>query len=466
MTTSKQDIKQLRRACDRCYELKARCQPVASATKRCSRCERLGLDCATVRPVRPAGRKLQRRKLAIPVRVPEDREPDDVVVWLSSVVCLRPEERELLVFLLGRPGSLDCYVVCPSFQVAAQQALVAQLSAAAFPTVKDAYLAFASALKQLDPALATGTNDIVRHASAAMETLRSLPIANQQDAATCLTLGASLALSMHSTIGMGAADICRYCITATMPYVENMVASDGHSRSWHGFMVLLETMDCLVHRQKPSLRIHTSTVEDGVDRHLGLCSPLLPYYYDLCAISHSLASKPDTSVLALLHKQLGGIQTSVEAWRPSHTAHLAGQFTSAETIHLLAQAKVYRLGVLLVSHRLRHAFGERDDPADIWSKEIMMELELAQQVTTRPIRCVTLPFMIAAVEVRDPRARGKTLECIDHYVNDCSPIVRDAARDFLRRLWRDRDLQVTSCWLDSVHKPCPVIQSIEMECSA
>ncbi|KAK8075588.1 hypothetical protein PG997_010251 [Apiospora hydei] len=463
MPAAVQNVKQLRRACDRCYELKARCQPVSSGTK-CSRCERLGLDCSTVRPVRPAGRRVQRRRLPVPAKLSEE-QPEDIVAWLNGASDLLPDERDLLIFLLGRPETLDCYVVCPSFQSAAQQALVTQLSAS-LSTVKDAYLAFAIALQQLDPALSMGTDDIVRHASSAMATLRSLPVANKQDAALCLTLGAALALSMHSTIGMGVAEICRYCLTTTMPFVEKSLVSDGHSKSWHGFMVLLETMDCLVHRQRPATRLQAGTAEEGVDRHLGLCSTLLPYYYDLCIISHSLASTSNTDVLALLHKQLDGIHASVEAWRPSHAGSFAGQFESAEIVSLLAQAKVYRLGALLVSHRLRHAFGEHDNVADIWSKDILMELEIAHTITRRPLRCVTLPFMIAAVEIRDLTARDKAIESIEEYVDDCSPVVRGAAGEFLRRIWRDRDLQITSCWLDSIHKPCPVIHSIETACAA
>ncbi|KAK7994337.1 hypothetical protein PG991_015925 [Apiospora marii] len=391
-------MKPLRRACDRCYELKARCQSTPSGAK-CSRCERLDLDCSTARPIRPAGRKVLRRKLSASAKLPKD-QPGDIVAWLNDASDLLPDERDLLIFLLGRPESLGCYLVCPSFQAAARQSLAAQLSAA-LPTVKDAYLAFAIALKQLNSSLATGTDDIVRHASSAMATLRSLPVSSQQDAALCLTLGSALALSMHSTIGMGVAEICRYCLTTTMPFMEKPVVSDEHSMSWRGFMVLLETMDCLVHRQNPAARLQTGTSE-GVDRHLGLSSSLLPYYYDLCVISHSLTSTTDTDVLALLHKQLDGIHASVEGWRPSLAGSSAGQFESAEIVNLLAQAKVYRLGALLVSHRLRYAFGDQDDAAEIWSKEILTELEIAHQITQRPIRCVTLPFLIAAVEIGTP----------------------------------------------------------------
>lgn len=462
MTTPTQNMEPARRACDRCYELKARCQ-LAPSSAQCARCERLGLTCSTARPIRAAGRKVQRRKLPGSAK-PSKEQPEDIAAWLNEVPGLLPEERDLLIFLLGQPANLDCYVVCPSFRAAALRGLVAQVSTA-LPTVKDAYLAFAIALKQLNSSPAMDTGEIVRHASSAMATLRSLPVCNQQDAALCLTLGAAVALSMRSTIGMGVAEICRYCLTTTMPFMEKPLVSDEHSKSWRGFMMLLETMDCLVHRQKPAARLPTGASE-GVDRHLGLSSPLMPYYYDLCVISHSLTSTTDTDVLALLHKQLDGIHASVEEWRPSLAGSFAGQFESAEIVNLLAQARVYRLGALLVSHRLRYVFGDQDSPAEIWSKEILMELEIARQVTQRPIRCVTLPFMIAAVELRDPSARDKAIESIDDYVDDCSPVVRGAAGDFLRRVWRERDLRITSCWLDSIHKPCPVIHSIETACAA
>ncbi len=459
MAKSDQNVGPLRTACDRCYKLKARCER-ASLAASCARCNRLRLVCSTVRPVRPPGRRLQDWTLSVSAKPSKESE---IGAWLENVPDLLPEERELLIFLLGRPENIDCYVVCPRFQVAAQQSLVAQLLLA-LPILKDAYLACASALKQLDPALSVGADNSVRHASSALKTLRSLPISNSQDAVLCLTLGAALALSVYSTIGVGVSDICHYCLAATSPFVEEVVP-DGHAEPWHGVLVLLETMDCLVYRRKPTLRIRPRDSE-GVDRHLGLCLPLLPYYYDLCAISHSLTNTTDTSVLAYLQKQLDGIHTSVEAWIPSHASRFVDQFEAADIVALLAQAKVYRLGALLVSHRLQHAFGEHDEQADIWSKEIMMELEMAQRVTERPIRCVTLPFLIAAVEIRDPSARNKALQCTVDYVDHFSLVVQKAARTFLRRVWHDRDLQITSCWFDSIHKPCPVLQSIDVACVA
>ncbi|KAI0976956.1 hypothetical protein F4678DRAFT_129943 [Xylaria arbuscula] len=447
----------LRTACDRCYELKARCERGSTATS-CARCRRLGFACSSVRPVRPAGRRPQKRTISVS-NGPSRESP--IGTWLENVPDLLPGERDLLLFLLGRPENIDCYVICPRFQVAAQQSLAAQLLTA-LPVVKDAFLACASALKRLDPALPGDADDSVRHASSAMKQLRSFPIANSRDAVVCLALGAALALSVYSTIGLGMADICHYCLTVTSPFVEKR-ASDGDADSWHGILVLLEIMECLCYRRKPTLRIQPRNA-DHVDRQLGLCSPVLRYYYDLCVISHSIVNIADNSSLVHLHQQLEGISASVETWIPSHANSLIDQFESSEIVILLAQAKAYRLGALLISHRLRHAFGEHDHQADIWSKELLMELEMARRVTKRPIRYVTLPFLVAALEIKNSSARNKALQGTSHFVDHFSLVVQEAARTFLGRIWHERDSQILHSWFDSVHKPCPIMQSLDVTC--
>jgi hypothetical protein len=470
MAISVHRARKSRTACDRCYELKERCDR-ASTTASCSRCDRLSLVCSTIRPIRPAGRRRQARTHSTSTRTSGissttlESCPQDISLWLDNVPDLPLEERELLTFLLGRPETLDCYVVCPSFQAAEQQSLVVQLLAA-LPILKDAYLACADSLRQLHLGIETETGSMssIRHTSSAMNTLRSLPVSNPQDAALCLTLGTALALSVHTSIGVGIADICRHCLSTTSPFVET-AASDSLTEPRQGFLVLMEIMDCLVYRRKPTLRIQLRSI-DGVDRHLGLCSPLLSYYCDLCAISYSLANTSDKGTLTRLQKQLGGIQASIEAWQPSHLDQLVDQFDSAEIVNLLAHAKVYRLSALLVGHRLRHAFGENDSQANVWSTEIMMELQIAQRIAKRHIRCVTLPFLVAAVEIQDPIARAKSLHNVDKYMDHYTPFLQKATKTFLLRVWQERDFGITSFWFDSIHKPCPVLDAMDAACFA
>ncbi|KUL88086.1 hypothetical protein ZTR_04070 [Talaromyces verruculosus] len=451
----------LRTACDRCYQLKERCERTTTSVH-CARCERLGLDCATVRPVRPVGRRVQRdinvsglasdkrRKL-------EHRQP---VIEGIEACSDKPEEKELLQFLLGQADSMDNYVVCPSFQAEQQHSLAVQLPAA-LPLLKDAYIACAITMKQLQSGNVTDAdaNTSIQYISKAMSTLRSLSTSRSKDAALCQTLGSILAFSIYTAIGVGVPEICSFCLDTTSSSVEAETAVvSTHKVSWENFLVLQETMNCLVYRQKPTLRIQTPA-PGVVDRHLGLSLPLMPYYHDLCVISNSLAHSTDLSALALLQKQLDDIQSVVESWQPSNLDQLVGQFDSAEIVHLLAQAKVYRLGALLVGHRLRYRLGEEDSQAAIWSKEIIMELEIAYHVTKRSIRFVTLPFIVAAVEVRDKASRSKTLKLVDDCVDQYAPTLKKATKKFLCNVWRERDANFTGYWFDLVHKPCPVLDS-------
>ncbi|KAF2234871.1 hypothetical protein EV356DRAFT_501144 [Viridothelium virens] len=454
---SKQPI---RTACDRCHELKERCVR-ASANGACTRCSRLSLVCSTIRPVRPAGRRprhrLQSASGTSSSSTTVENSALDIGAWLNDVPDLPPEEKELLMYLLDRPENLEFYVVSPVFRDAEQQSLAASLRSA-WPVLKDAYLAYASTLKLLhrpDIAMEVDKSATLRHASSAMKMLRSLPVANSKDAVICLILGRALALSVYAAVGSGVADICHHCLRITSPFVDSSIPC-ADAEPWWSFLVMLETMDCVVHRRVPTVRIQLRDLK-RVDRYLGLCLPLLPYYYDLCVMSHSLVNTTDASYLVRIEERLNGIHTAVEAWQPSHRDHLVDQFQSADIVNLLAQAKVYRLAALLVSHRLRFTFGQQDIQADIWSKEIMMELKLAQRVTKRPMQCVTLPFLVAAIEIRDPMKRVEAFQTVEDYVDRFAPLVQKAAKTFLSRVWRERDSLLTSCWFDSVYKPCVVL---------
>ena len=455
MATSNARKRTLRTACDRCYELKERCVR-AGINDVCRRCNRLDLTCSTVRPQRPAGRRPRHRKQSDSGIGSSSSSTVDVATWLQEApdLDLLPVERELLIFLLSQPERLAYYTVSPRFQAAEQRSLAAPLPAA-LPVLKDAYLACAGALKRLESgSTAEDQSASLRHASSAMGILRSFLVANSEDAALCLTLGARLALFAYSAVGVGVADICRYCLSITNPFIEDLLSdADPDSEPRQSFLVLMETMDCLVHRRQPTLRIRPRV--ENVDRHLGLSLPLLPYYHDLCVINYSLANNTDASYLARLQKELVDIEGAVERWQPFHP-HLVKEFESAEVVNLLAQAKVYRLGGLLLSHRLRHEFGQKDGQAEIWAKEVLMELDLAQKITKQPIRCVTMPFLVAAIEIRGPQARIKALQDVDKYVDQFAPLVQKAAKTFLSRVWRERDLKITTCWFDSAHKPCVV----------
>ncbi|TGO62267.1 hypothetical protein BOTNAR_0116g00040 [Botryotinia narcissicola] len=414
-----------RTACDRCYRIKERCER-ASVSINCARCGRLDLSCLTVRPIRPVGRRAHHTdsvtRLASRKSRNQAQNQPSIDPSLNVLPGLQPEEEELLSFFLSKSGDLDRFIAYPSSQSGKQQLFSVQLSSA-LPSFKDAFLACALSVKQLqtDTAGDAGTTFSVRYILKAMDALRT-----------------------------------------TTPFMTTV--SDAQDDLWGSFLILLETMDCLMHQQKPILRIRVPT-SVIIDCRLGLCLPLLPYYHDLCVISNTLLNITDANDLARLQKQLDDIRCIVEPWQPSQLDGLIERFDSTEIVHLLAQAKIYRLEALLVGHRLRYPFGQEDSQAKIWSKEVMMELELAKLITKRSMRFVTLLFIIAAVEVREENLRVKTLERVDECVDDFAQFMQKATKTFLLRVWHERDANFTTRWFDSIHKPCPVLNALSATCS-
>ncbi|KAH7321592.1 hypothetical protein BKA65DRAFT_512539, partial [Rhexocercosporidium sp. MPI-PUGE-AT-0058] len=320
----------IRTACDRCYELKERCQRVP-ASAQCARCERLGLTCLAVRPVRPAGRKTHHSKGIVPgTRLVKPRKLDcsypAIGTCLDNLPDLQPEEKELLLFLISQPESQNHLVLYSGRQAGQQDALVSQLPAIS-PLLKDAYIACAMTIKHLQSSSKADMDmsTCVSYISKAISALRSLPVLTSQDAVLCNTLGGILSFSIYSAIGVGVPDICSFCLSTTDPFMEALLP-DAHDDAWQSFLVLLEVADCLVYRRKPTRTIQIPS--SVIDIRLGLCVPLLAYYHDLAVISNSLLSTPDMGILSRLQKQLNVIHALVESWHPSHSDQLLDQFES------------------------------------------------------------------------------------------------------------------------------------------
>jgi hypothetical protein len=415
--------------------------------------------------VKAAGRRPRHQKQSSPKNLTSTQTNTpplchiDITGWLQDIPNVSQKEKRLLKFFLERPENLDCFVLGSTFHVAEQCSVVALLPAA-LPILKDAYLACAIALGVLQAGNETDTEEDngLRYVSSAMATLMSLPVSTARDATLCLTLGAALVSYVYSMVGVGMADICRYCLSTTISLLET--ASDAESRPQQGFLALLEIMDCVVHRRKPTLRIQPQ-MTGAVDHHLGLCLPLLQYLYDICVINYTTRNRADMKNSVQIQRQWDEIYENLAQWQPLHCGDLIEKYEAAEVVNLLAQARIFRLSGFLLIHRSRYAFGQRDDQADIWSKEILMELELAHKVTNRNIPCVTLAFMVASVEIRDPNGRLKVLQNVDKFVDQFTPVVKEAITTFLSRVWTGRDMEITPCWFHSVCKPCVALESIK-----
>ena len=173
--------------------------------------------------------------------------------------------------------------------------------------------AYADGLKAFHADKTRDVDENLRRASSAMKTLCVLSVASSEDARLCLTLGMVLALYIYGAVGVDASDICHYSLSAARPYI-GPAASVPETEPQLIFLVLLETMDYMY----PSRETDTEgpIIRSGTrGRHLGLCLLLLPYYYDLCAISHSLIDARNADLIFVLHQHLRRIQAAVNAWQ-------------------------------------------------------------------------------------------------------------------------------------------------------
>lgn len=252
-----------------------------------------------------------------------------------------------------------------------------------------------------------------------------------------------LAYSIYSVIGVGVFQVSQYCLGQTASVFlnrergSNGAAADAadttmDSTTGQSFLVMLGIMDCLLNRTQPTpLRVLSpcaasssgaslaNVTSFSLDPHLGLCVPLLRHYHRLCSISNLLLDTSDSSTISSLYDQLVTIHNDADSWRPPALHDLINnrrqtsqpEPDTAQVIHLRAQAKLYRLGILLMAHRLRHPCGDKhhDRLAAAWSSEILSELDTANTVTDgQRVRFVTMPFIIAAVEITENHHSGLT----------------------------------------------------------
>lgn len=457
------------RACDRCYQIKERCQ-WSTLSPSCVRCQRLGFTCTTDRPIRPAGRRPRRfkpLKYTVPALTtastpnPPTTKTADACDHAISLLPFPGNDRihienKLIHFLLdsNQVGKLDSYVLTPGFQNEEHRWLVDSLKVS-FPTLKDIYVACAGSLLQAfegENETAASLRDVcLRHASVAVTKLRDLLVTNREDAITCLNLGIGLATFGYSALGANVSGICRYCLNLIKPIIETQPLSDTKTQSLLYCLVFFETMDCLATRQVPTIKV-TVPFPAMVDRFIGLSYPLLPIFYDICLISNELAGYLPSQNIEI-SQRLDKIETAVIEWIPPVPSNFLGEFEPMDAVRILAQARIYRLLALLLIHRLRNSFGQNDREAEHWSQDIINELEFSNRLCNSiPVHCVTMPFLAAAVEVTEPATRVKMLELVDTYVDCYGPAVRKWATFYLRGIWQDRDRGQPTWWLNSDQK--------------
>lgn len=434
-----------KRACDQCHTLKEKCRRPSTTTS-CERCDRLNQTCQTTRNLARPGRKprdarnlsynLPTSFLSSVTRSPKtlylssckDTPYPDLYLpidkGLASNPALFPEldqwERHFLNLMkdIVAPSPLDKFLIGPSFHESNHRLFVQNLLRPA-PTsiLKHATVACAAVLLGDQDAQYTKTSVEVGHrrAALAISGLRSLQISKEQDLVTALVLGVSIVtFAMHVADGQPVL-ISRYTLTLVKPVYQTILGMDPGVMDLLMCLVSTETSECLLRSEIPTIRVGERDRCNVVDRYLGLSSSLFAQLYDICEAGHLMKVTGGRMDFEMVER-LDTIQDSLEKWQPSSPPDFIERFTQPEIVAMLAQAKILRLAALIIVHRLRYPYGQRDKEALQISNAITAEIDMVLQSTGRSIPCTAIAYMVACFEITGTEARAAVADKIREVV--------------------------------------------------
>ncbi|CAH0016603.1 unnamed protein product [Clonostachys rhizophaga] len=165
--------------------------------------------------------------------------------------------------------------------------------------------------------------------------------------------------------------------------------------------VFVDTVDCLFRREVPVVQIPNRNM-CTVDRLLGISAPLFSYIHDLCVVSHECKVKGITPCAE--HDPYTDVEERISSWVPEWPPDLFTTFSPLEATKIVAQAQNFRLGALLIIHRLRYPLGVEDDAAAVMADEIIL---LLSRLAKHQGDCATglgldFPLLVAMIEKPGP----------------------------------------------------------------
>ncbi|KAH9893807.1 hypothetical protein F4778DRAFT_772545 [Xylariomycetidae sp. FL2044] len=251
--------------------------------------------------------------------------------------------------------------------------------------------------------LAIGTRCVQRLMDAS-----SACIADAEDAAVTVLLGQAL-LVYNMLAPMPATQVIMrgtlLCVRRWFPSLLGRPELDSVTLT----PVLIDTVECLLRRDLPVIRLPFFFDRCIVDRCMGVCLSLFPLLYDLCERSYqakvSGCERPSAGSLDEAVAEgddfYSDIERRVRDWTPDLPPAFFTMYPAVETSFMLAQARSYQLATLLVIHRLRFPLGIQDGVVRAYAEDILEEVSILK---TWPPDAPTglgldFPLLVATLEL-------------------------------------------------------------------
>ncbi|KIW08546.1 uncharacterized protein PV09_00514 [Verruconis gallopava] len=281
--------------------------------------------------------------------------------------------------------------------------------------------------------------------------LSSSSISRWEEAALCAMLGQLLlAYTAMSPLGTSTRHVTRATLLAIRDWYPAMLE---HPRL-HTLLITLvcvDTIDCLLRRDLPILRLPTLS-RPSCDRLAGVCTSLLPLLYDLCECSYRMRVEVLPTKISRgsqdEHDPYSDVEQGIHDWTPSTPPGFWADYTAQEQKAMFVQARTYRLAALLIIHRLRFPLGIQGTAARSLASAILDDI--AELKSWPPDGATGLgldfPLLVAAVEM--PQRGVELFGSFDRLRFRKRHL--DRIEDFVRTLHEARGNQYSGSWLDFV----------------
>ncbi|KAL2787787.1 hypothetical protein BJX66DRAFT_353167 [Aspergillus keveii] len=449
-----------RRSCDRCYAIKAKCQP-GRGHDTCRRCERLGHECETVRSVRKIGRPRATRStsqnspdsgssigssdliiaespspISIPAIIldPQEAETQRPLALLLqqphpipslSQSLTHASEKSILEFLFSTTHFIPHFIIGPSFANSMQHSLQARFYVSS-EILLEGFLACAAEFKN------------ITLSTLALHKLRLLHATDIPTISTMLALGTSILTYDQLASLEGASMICRYLLSQVKPWYARLVQYSELDFELN-CLIYLDTVECALRREVPVLRLRVRG-EGVVDRYVGLVYGLLPLLYDVCVLGWEIRKDGGFGRGEGVEERWEKARGSIADWQPSPPDNITSIYTAKEIIAMCTQANIYRQLGLLLLHRQRYHFGTEDIAATAYAQAIFAEVETCSRLAGETPFKIGFPLLVAAFELGGLSSREELIQ--RHF--------SARVRKLLRIVWRERDTKENVSWFDVV----------------
>lgn len=280
-----------------------------------------------------------------------------------------------------------------------------------------------------------------------LQKLRTVQVTGIKDSLAVILLGQTLAAFdlLTNCTSLSSTFILRYSLSTIQPWYEelsiNPVVNPITVAS-----IFWDTIHCLVRCEMPVIKFSSRGFQ-VVDRMAGLCTSLLPTLYDLCVMSHKLKYQSQMGY-RIDASCITEIAQRFSSWIPERPDNYFKAFTKEEILRMEAQASIYRTAALLVCHRLLNPIGTGDDVARSYADSIMLDFSKYLTMVGPGVRLknITFPIFMASLEIPDVSKEvweGIALSAV-------APTCVAKILDFVDYVWMERNRGRTKYLFDFV----------------